>query len=86
MECYRKVFTLVHLKEPPSERFNTVIYVIDKDFTPIAQAKVALISKFYILNKITDNEGKAEFLNIPFTNYTLILKVSKKGYFPIRNS
>jgi len=77
MECYRKVFTLVHLKEPPSERFNTVIYVIDKDFTPIAQAKVALISKFYILNKITDNEGKAEFLNLPFTNYTL---------FPIRDS
>ena len=70
----------------PSKRFGTVIYVKDKDWNPIAQAKVSLISKLYILNKFTDEEGKAIFLNLPYTNYTLTLKVSKEGYFPYEKS
>lgn len=70
----------------PPKTFNTVIYVKDKDWNPIAQAKVILFSEFYTLNKFTDEEGKAIFLNLPYPNYTLTLKVSKEGYFPYEKS
>jgi len=70
----------------PSKTFNTIIYVKDKDWNPIVQVKVTLFSEFYILNEFTDEEGKAIFLNLPYTNYTLALKVSKEGYFPYEKS
>jgi len=71
---------------PSDKEFGTIISVKDKDWNPIAQAKVTLSSKFFTLNKLSDEKGRAIFLNLPFPNYTLTLKVSKEGYFPYEKS
>jgi LEA14-like dessication related protein len=69
---------------PSGKEFGIIIYIKDKNWNSIAQAKVTLTSKFFTLNKLSDEEGKAIFLNLPYPNYTFTLKVSKEGFFPYK--
>lgn len=71
---------------PSGKEFGIIIYVKDKSWNPIAQAKVTLTSKFFTLAQLSDEGGKAIFLNLPYPNYSLTLKVSKEGYFPYKKS